>query len=212
MVLTRSQAREDQLAKERDGQELKVQSQDEAQDTSQHLSRVNTQIEIVPSATGQGKHTRWIRQHLVSATESFNSQPDVIIDERYVTPAPISFPTPSAPQKVRGISGIRAAGVSPPVWNINTAMDNIEEEPDVQVDGESSNGILGSPFSGQATFIWQPATNPRPLCLEPTILVSDEPSPVGRTDTEIADDEGLRRAFGPHGTHLYNSRGEPIFV
>ena len=76
MVLTRRQAREGQLAKEREGQELEVQRQEEleAQDTSQHLSRVNTYIEIVPSATGQGKHTRWIRQQPVTATEPSNPQ------------------------------------------------------------------------------------------------------------------------------------------
>jgi hypothetical protein len=209
MVLTRRQAREDQLAKERKAQELEVQSRHDGQDAARHLSRVNTRIEIVPSATGQGVHTRWIRQHPTSAQPAepgSEAQLDVILDERYITPAPTSIPTPGAPQKARGNPGRRAAVVSPPTWKLAAAMPNIDEEPEVDRLGESSD-ILGSPFPGHGTW------NPRPICMEPTVLVLAEPSPVGRTDTEIVEDTGsLRRAYGPSGTHLYNSRGEPIFV
>jgi len=206
MVLTRRQAQEDRLAKEREGPQLEVQSQTDVQTPSQHLSRADTQIEIVLSATGQGTHTRWIRHHPLSVeeTDSSNPQPDeVVVDARYITPAPASFSIPGAPQKARGIPRTHTTAISPPVWNV---IATIEEEP--HVDGDPAN-ILGSPFPGcQATG--HLAADSRPLRLEPTILVEDEPSLDGRTDTEII--YAPHRAFGPNGTHLYNSRGEEIFV
>lgn len=213
MVLTRRQAREDQLTKNRKAQELEIQGQADTRDTSgsRHLSRANTRIEISPSATGKGTHTRWIRRDPVHTelTESSitDSQQDVKLDERFITPAPLSFPTPSAPQKARESFLVHKAAASPPIWKIEATMQNIEEEIDVD---EAPPTLLGSPFSGQG--MRQPATTPRPLRLEPTVLVVAEPSPAGSIDTEILEDSGLRRAFGPHGTHLYNARGEEIFV
>jgi hypothetical protein len=104
-----------------------------------------------------------------------------------------------------------ATEVSLPPWKLEPAMHNIEEEPDV--DGELSN-VLGSPFSGQATR--QLVTKPHPQALrqEPTMLVSAEPSLKGSTETEMTEGEGhgLRRAFGPNGTHLYDLEGRAIFV
>jgi hypothetical protein len=214
MVLTRRQAREDQLAMQREPRKLQVQCQSDQQNTSRHLARAGTRIEIVPSATGKGTHTRWIRQIPVPAepTEPSDAQPEeeIMVDERFITPAPTSFPTPGAPQKTRGAPGIPTTMVSPPNWNIRAAVQSIEEEP--RVDGEPTD-ILGSPFPGcQAS--WQLTQKSRPLCPEPTILwdVQAESSQVGRTDTEIIEDATLRRAFGPGGTYLYNSRGEEIFV
>jgi hypothetical protein len=213
MVLTRRQAREDQLAIQREARKLEVQSQSDEQNTSRHLARAGTRIEIVPSATGKGTHTRWIRQIPVRTEpiEPSNSQPEeeITVDERYITPAPTTiFPTPGAPQKARGAPGNITTTVSPPIWNIRA--ENIEEEP--YADGDLTE-VLGSPFPGGQTS-WQLSQKPRSLFMEPTILWDPQAvsSPDGRTDTEIIEDATLRRAFGPNGTHLYNSRGEEIFV
>jgi hypothetical protein len=202
MVLTRRQAREE----ERKAQELKVPSRQDVQNNAQHLLRVDTQIEILPSATGQGTHTRWIRQDPVSVApiEPSRSQSEEIVDMRYITPAPTLLPIPGAPQKSKGNPEMRTAVVSPPVWKLEVPMPNIGEEHEVDGLGGSSD-ILGSPFPGHATM--QPGATPHPLRLEPTILA--EPSQLGRTDTEIVV---LRRAHGPSGTHLYTSQGEAIFV
>ena len=203
--------------------------------TSRQLVSEDTIIEITVSATGEGKHIRWIRPSKKPGQPEEVISPDLNNDPRFKTPAPSDKPT--SPPKLQRRSLRRKPTLQSPSGDkilLNFAKDEVDEilhrasgrdlysEFYQLVDNsdapETTAHDLGSPlFNGGRDSRWLATFSSR-------LQGFDTPSPpdlekaLGRGVDAVTGVEqqtataGRRAALGPHGTILIGSDGEPLFT
>ncbi|PPQ79966.1 hypothetical protein CVT24_003750 [Panaeolus cyanescens] len=204
------------------------------------LAASNTVVQIVPSATGQGVHTRWIRDQ---EHDGDNSQPQsssnaVQVDDNQVLVTPIreSNGIPHSPPKMlrrNAVNNARmqwhrdqggATHVRPQGRDLTGQFQRLGDAH--HENGQQfANHALASPFQDQGSSSSTLATLPTQLLSQQSTY---DPNDWNNTfqhimpQTKVAapalpkNDEvasllkTYRRGLGPHGTIIVDRNGDPI--